>query len=93
VRPGYRIKLHQEGRWLTAEGVDCGVVDPRKVLRKQDGVMDNCSLSEWPRESGDAWIPVTNPTLGVGFGLDWEVAFALQAEFAAIASAKRAVAG
>lgn len=65
--PGYRLQLHQTGKWPYARGVDGSEVDLRIVLPREAGNMDNCYLHDWK----DAWIAVSNPALGAGFGLSW----------------------
>lgn len=67
--PGYRMKLHQEGRWPTVEGLDGKPVDLRIVLPKENKSMDNCYLTDYKDQ---AFIAVTNTGKEVGFGLAWE---------------------
>jgi len=67
--PGYRLKLHQESRWPTVEGIDGNPVDLRKVLPKENKSMDNCYLTDYKDQ---AFIAVTNTDKEVGFGLSWD---------------------
>lgn len=66
--PGYRMKLHQESRWPTVEGLDGSLIDLRVVLPPDAKSMDNCYLTDYK----DAWIAVTNTNRQVGFGLAWD---------------------
>lgn len=65
--PGYRMKLHQEGRWPFVEGLDGEPIDLRIVLSPEAKHMDNCYLTDY--EAG--WIAVTNTRKRVGLGLAW----------------------
>ncbi len=67
--PGYRIKLHQEGRWPMVEGVNGKPVDLRIILPPEAKTMDDCYITDFKDE---AWLGVTNTSKKVGFGIAWD---------------------
>ena len=67
--PGYRMQLHQEGRWPFIKRVDGGELDLRVVEPKTTHSMDNCYLTDYGDE---AFIAVNNPEKNVGIGLTWD---------------------
>ena len=66
---GSRLKPNQRGEWPNAEGADGSTVDLRKFPSKDERLVDYLSFCEL--EAG--WYAVTNPDVGVGFGLTWDV--------------------
>ena len=67
--PGYRMKLHQEGRWPFIKDNNGNKLDLRQVLPKEAHNMDNCYLTDYGK---DAFIAVSNSKQNVGFGLSWD---------------------
>ncbi len=69
--PGYRMQLHQEGKWPFIIGVDGKQLDMRVVLPPEAKTMDDCYITDFKDE---AFIGVTNTNKKVGFGLTWDPA-------------------
>ena len=67
--PGYRIKLHQEGKWPYVEGIDGKQVDLRVVPSKSMKSMDDSYLTGF---KDNAFVAVTNTKKKVGFGIAWD---------------------
>jgi galactose mutarotase-like enzyme len=66
--PDYRMGLHQVATWPVVQDRSGQPLDLRQMPPATDHVMDNCYLSEFDQ----GWIAISNPDLGVGFGLAWD---------------------
>jgi hypothetical protein len=66
--PGYRMKLHQQGRWPIIEDIHGQPLDLRVIPPPESASMDNCYLTGFQ----EGWLGVTNLEKKVGIGLAWD---------------------